>query len=170
MKLVRLIVIIAAISVTSERLTLQEVCTLYNAGLYDMHKFGKWAANYKRSTLPIGWGLLDHQAWIPFESGVFFNGRSSGTIRITIEIGVKDGVCKVKSRRIKSDLTTDFTPQPILKWPDPNEPNAIIVSPGSPDDPNSLIVPTETVTANDPNDPALLKLVELLAGDPNETM
>lgn len=164
MKLIRLIVIIVSIGVASERLTLQEVCTLYNAGLYDMHKFGEWAANYKRTTSPIGWGLLDHQAWIPFVSGtVYFNGRSSGTIRITTEIGVKDGVCKVKSRRIKSDLTTDFMPQPILKWPDLNEPNDIIVSPVIPGDPNAIILQIEELIITDPNSAGMWRgLLELV--------
>ena len=164
--LIRLITIIAAIGVPSQRLTLPQVCELYQSGLYDLHDFSAWAEDYQRDGLPFAWGLLDSSAWIPFPAQSYFDGKSSGTINITTEFSVTDGLCLVESRRIQTDLLTTFTPRPIPIWPveDPNQPPEDIVELTEPADPNALLAIIDGRIKQDPNDPGL-KLLRNLVED-----
>ncbi len=165
--LIRWITIIAAIGATPERLTLQQFCSLYADGLYKLPDFGKFAKDWKRQTTSIGWGILDHRAWIPmyvsrtFVGGVYYDGTSSGTITTTTNFRVEDGICRPLKIRTESDIETKFVEYPMPIWPDPTEPNDIIVS-SEPFDPNALILQAEELLDKDPNDPGLRTIVELL--------
>ncbi len=162
--LIRLIAIIAAIG-TPDRLTLQEMSALYKAGLYPLSKFGERAASWKRTITPISWGRQDPRSWIPFPGWVDFDGGSSGYIKVTTWFDVEDRKCDVKWRRIESDLKVKFTSQPPLIWPDPNQPPEDIVELAEPMDPNTLLSIIDGRIKQDPNDPGLPLLRNLLTGE-----
>ena len=173
MTALKLIVLIAAIGATPERLTLPEVCELYQSGLYDLHDFGEWAADYKRTTVPIGWLRLNGKDLIPFASKAYWDGSTTRTVTVTTKINVLNGIGQVKSRQVESDLTTEFTPQPILKWPviEPigiDDPNDFITlqAPIYPVDPNAVISQLETLLVTDPNSAGIWNgFLDLLKGE-----
>ncbi len=164
--LIRLIVIIAAIGATPERLTLEEFSYLYKGGLYNLKDLGEYARDYKRELTPVGWGLLGHR-WIPFAGGMYFDGSSSGELTMITKLSVAGGTGTVESMRFIADITTNFTPLPIPVWPaeDPNQPPEDIVELTEPADPNDLILQAEIILAKDPNNPSLIGLVELLKAE-----
>ncbi len=160
MKLAKILMIVV-IGVTP-RLTLQQMSALWKVGLYKMPDFGKDAAHWGESTTPISRGLLNRGLLVPFAVHWYFDGSSWGDVEVITRFKIRDGKLQPKSQQVISDVTTTSTPQPIpLKWP-------VVVEPVvEPVDPNVLLLQAKTISEKDPNDFAILKLVELLK---NETI
>ena len=173
MTTLKLIVLIAAIGATPERLTLPEVCELYQSGLYDLHDFGEWAADYKRTTVPIGWLRLNGKDLIPFASKVYWDGSTTGTVTETRRINVANGIGQLEWEKVDIHIITTYTPQPVLRWPDIepdgiDDPNDFITlsPPIYPADPNAVISQLETLLVTDPNSAGIWNgFLELLKGE-----